>query len=169
MQSGVAARRQHTGLGPEIGPGLLETIACLWQSFAPRVRLQHLQSPSESGSEPQRSLAIEPPVIQVARCHAWHNAHQTFWLCRGRQQLSCSLIGEAIHPYAAVRFLTSAQPGDGFRAVAPLVTKWIELAFGISAPADILDHDVISMPGKPHGMCIDDGRCNIPPVRLAHE
>ena len=58
---------------------------------------------------------------------------------------------------------------DRLRAVAALVAKWIELASRSTAPAHILNGDVISVPREPHRMRIDNRRRNVAPIGLAHQ
>ncbi len=50
-----------------------------------------------------------------------------------------------------------------------LAAKGIEVAFGIAAPAHILNDNVVAMGGKPDGVSVDHGRRDIPAVGLAHQ
>ena len=144
-------------------------VACFAQFLPPRVRLQQLQSPAQSGREPQRPLVIEPAVIQVARRHPRRDALQALGLFGRSQELSHPLIREPVHSDAAVGFGPRAQPCDGIGAVGAFIAKRIKIAFGIAAAANILNHDVVSVARKPNWMGVHDGGGNVASVGLAHQ
>src|ERR1700730_16922217 len=49
------------------------------------------------------------------------------------------------------------------------MAKRIELTVGIAPASYVLYNDVVTMPRKPDGMCVDHRRSDIAPVRLAHQ
>ncbi len=152
----MIAEGQHAGLRREIGPSLFEAVTRLAQTAASCIHLQHLQAPAETRCQAQGSVMIEPAVIKIVRRHARHDALQTFRLFGSGQQLRHALIREAVHADAAIRFGSRAKPGNALRSIAALGSKGVKLASGISPAAHILNHDVVSMPGEPNGMCIDN-------------
>ena len=59
--------------------------------------------------------------------------------------------------------------GDGVDAVAGLVAEGVEVALGVAAAADILNDDVKAVAREPYGMRVDDSRCDVSAVGLAHQ
>ncbi len=163
------AVRNMCSLRANVGPGCLQAIARVTQSKTPRILTQHLNAPAKTRTEPQRTLMIEPPVIQIRRSHVRCDARQPFRLLRRRKQLCRSLVREAVHPDAAVAGSVRQQPRYRLRSIARLVTEWIKLSLRSTAPAHILNYNMISMPREPHRMRIHDSRSDIPPVRLTHQ
>ncbi len=108
-------------------------------------------------------------MIQIAGRHAGRNAQQTFGLFGRGKQLRDALVGKPVHSNAAARFRPSAQPRNGVGAVGALRAKRIKFSFGITAAANVLNDDVISVAREPDGMSVHDGGGNIAPIGLAHE
>src|SRR5580704_525012 len=80
----VRTEGQRARLRGKADPGLFETIARFAQPQSPRVRLEQLQPPTESRSEAQRSLMIEPAVVKIGSGHSGRNAQQTLRFASGR-------------------------------------------------------------------------------------
>src|SRR5580700_10261889 len=49
------------------------------------------------------------------------------------------------------------------------MAKRIKLTVGIATASHVLYNDVVTMPRKPDGVRVDNGRSDIAPVRLAHQ
>src|SRR5271167_1273927 len=149
VDRGVISQSRKAGLCGEVRPGLLEAITRFTHSQAARISLEHLQAPTESGSQAQRTVVVEPAVIKVTSRHSRGDAQQSLWLFSGSQQLRRALIGKPVHADPAVRLGPCAQPLNRLFPIATFVAKWVELPRGIAAPPHVLHDNVVAVPRKP--------------------
>src|ERR1700733_10859653 len=152
---------QSTGGGVE---GFERTFV----SGKPRLFAGHLHAPLQIVEEAKRPSFIGPLGARVPCSHSRADGLQLHATGRQREQLSVALIGEAVHPNAAIRTGKAGGPRDAFSTVSNIIGEQPKTSLGRSAAADVLNDDNIAVSSVPGRVRIDDRRSNTAAVGLAH-
>src|SRR5271154_5082630 len=76
VERGIISDRKYCVLRREIAPGFFQAVPALAEFFAAGVSFQHLEAPAKSCSQSERTVFVEPAMIEIVRGHCWRNAFE---------------------------------------------------------------------------------------------